>query len=201
MGSYYKNRVMVSKRVGKDGYIENIDFDDLERIKKVFIEETQKIGIFDEDIETIKELLDGDKLLSDKCEKNIVLWSECFSNIIELQTKIYLEFTFKYINFKDIYNELNNRLKKYYILDVISYENYSSTSPNLIMVRNKHSEEMSKYLPMKDILLDISKDETISDEIIKRIVSSNDIDIIKSSVRNKNISDETLDLILNQKVS
>ena len=50
----------------------------------------------------------------------------------------------------------------------------------------------------KEVLVDVVKSDDTTDNLIQKIISTNDRDIIKSSVRNKNISDETLDIIFSK---
>ncbi|MCX6076466.1 MAG: hypothetical protein NTW78_06205 [Campylobacterales bacterium] len=205
MGSYYKNRIMISKRENKEGVCEDFTNNDFENIKDVFVEVSKSRDVFEEDIQIIEELLNFDEMNKYDFEKSkysnsVVINYECYSEVFQ-SSKLYLELTFKYMNYSDVYSELNNKLKRNYQLQILSNETYSSTPKSMLKTKSIQFDLEKKLETLKNILIDIGKDDCLNDDVIKKIVSSNDKDIIKSSVRNKNISDETLDLILNWKVS
>lgn len=70
---------------------------------------------------------------------------------------------------------------------------------HLEATQNQISTQVKTIDKLTNILKEIVSDSEATDSIIKKVISSNNKEIIKASCRNKNISDETLNVIFDDK--
>ena len=192
MGTFVNNQIYITRK--KEG-MEMLETD-LEEIKNYLLE------AFEDDkdcyrweiecLSTLMDLSNATNLYNDYT-KSVFIDNSAFS--LMLQDGLYMQFTFQNINYSLEYESLNQLFEGKYNFQIISIEELNRQLPNMYMVTEEVDSLKSLTHTFKAILLKVLQNKETVDALIRIIIQSNDIDLIKQSVRNANISDKTLDLI------
>jgi len=198
MGTYYKNQIQITKN--KE---EEINGEEFNQIKNSILSVMENL-FFDYTINDVSEIMDYNVIL--ECEDRTYVFNSEFYTKLDMTTVndnhcgyVYIEFNSKGVNMSYCELELVKKLKRNYKVKVITYESGGGLHPPHLSSIYKDLFIKERIIgEFKEILVDIVKSDDTTDNLIQKIISTNDRDIIKSSVRNKNISDETLDIIFSK---
>jgi len=192
MGSFVNNKIYITRK--KEG-MEMLETD-LEEIKNYLLKDLEgdkdRYSWEIERLSTLMDLSNATNLYNDRI-KSVFIDYSAFS--LMLQDGFYMEFTFQNINYSLIYESLNQLFEGKYNFQIISIEELNRHLPDMYMVTEELDSLKSLTHTFKAILLKVLQNRETVDALIRIIIQSNDIDLIKQSVRNANISDKTLDLI------
>jgi len=193
MGTYYTNHIQVIK---KDGGMDNKDIANIKEVFLKFFKSQGEDEVFLKDVSSLFDQIDVNSLEGIKIK-------DPFFYIMEINNSgLYFTFNIKYINCLEYIADLKKAIGRKFNIHIVTYEDYYMNYPkHLNLIRDQISDQVNTIDQLTNILKDIVSNPEATDSIIKKAVSVNNKEVIKASCRNKNISDETLDSILDNRTA
>lgn len=188
MGTYYNNTIQIVKKK-KDGSDNGFSFEELKVIRDVLLESMWGTNYETFDIKCFCEVFD----INEPMDNNI---SSILNYILIDGNNLTIGYTEKGVDFRLVKDKIVNKLKSKYTVNIITMDLHTPSQYEYLF--NERNDMNNKIRIYEYILSDIVTHTDTTDEILKKIISSENMDIIKKSLRNPNILDETIDDIFNK---